>query len=360
MSFYLVNFLLFNIYSFLVYISKIKEKKKLLLYMYVLQLGLISGLRNYSVGIDTQLYHNIFLRTVDSSLTNTLSSDKFIGYSFLMKIIGSFSNNSYTIFLLVISMITISLLLLVSYKIEDCSIYLTTFFFMTFYYYYQSLNISRQYLAISLVIASFYFYTKKRIAFSSIIFIVAILIHSTSIIAIIFPILYKMKWSTKKYTLIAIITFFIAVLYPVLSNIFARFFTSYDIYVSPTSDFSSNGGRILLVIFYGLILSMGIIYTSRTKNYSQFFMTIQAVIVISFVLGLVFSSNQLMMRIQIYFEIFLIYYIPLLFGGYESGYNIKKPFFLYLIIPIMWISIIPFFIQLLNNYGRIIPYNVMG
>ncbi|HGF7851311.1 TPA: hypothetical protein QFM40_002090, partial [Enterococcus faecium] len=99
-----------------------------------------------------------------------------------------------------------------------------------------------------------------------------------------------------------------------------------------------------------------IFYSTKTKKYNQLLMTMQGILIISCVLGFIFSSDQLMVRIQMYFEIFIIYYIPMLFANHKIEYERAQPVFSYLIIPIMLLSIVPLVIQLLNNYGGVIPY----
>lgn len=335
---------------------RLRNREKVLYVMYTCHFSLIAGLRSSCVGSDTLMYNNIFLNTMNKSFVQIISTSKFIGYELLMKIFSSFSYGNHTLFLIFVAVISNGLFFYCAYKFKIASPLYVAFFYVTFYYFFQSMNMTRQTLAIALCVFSFYLFSQKKNISSFLVFICAVLVHSTSIVTIVFLLLYKISWSKKKYMILAIVTFMVALLYPILINLFARLFDSYNMYVNSTVDYSSRGGRILLVIFYTLILIIGIYHSTKTKDYSQIFMTIQGILVISCLLGFLFSSDQLMIRIQMYFEIFLIYYLPMLFIRYRKKYKETQSMFSYMIIPIMLISIVPLIFQMLNNYGQVIPY----
>ncbi|WP_376716868.1 EpsG family protein [Enterococcus hulanensis] len=343
-------------YTIFTHIAKLKNKEKILYIAYTVQLSLIAGLRSFTVGSDTLTYNNIFLSTINKSYGTIISTSKFSGYELVMKLFSTLLNSNNTLFLFFIALITNGIFFYCAYKLKISQPFCVVFFYFTFYYFFQSMNMTRQTFAMALCVLSLYLFSQKKIFLSLTTFIFALLTHSTSIVAIIFPVLYKIHWTKKKYFALALVTLAISLLYHFLIDIFVRFFDSYDMYINSTVDYSSNGGRVLLVLFYSIILIMGIFYSTKKKNYSQLFMTLQGILVLSCILGFLFSSDQLMVRVQMYFEIFLVYYIPMLFIPHRVEFDEAQPVFSFMIIPIMLLSIIPLILQLLNNYGHILPY----
>lgn len=354
--FYLTNFLICFIYTIFPYIAKLRNKRKILYVIYSIHFALIAGFRSLNVGTDTLSYNTIFLGTINRNYTDILTTSKFSGYEVMMKLFSTFLNSNNTIFLFFIALLTNGIFFYCAYKFEISEPFYVAFFYVTFYYFFQSMNMTRQTFAMALCVLSFYLYSSKKLFSSFVFFFCGVFVHSTSIAAIIFPILYKVNWTKRKYLLLTIATLAISFSYHLLIDIFVRFFDSYDMYINSTVDYSSKGGRILLVLFYSIILIIGIFYSTKTKKYNQLLMTMQGILIISCVLGFIFSSDQLMVRIQMYFEIFIIYYIPMLFANHKIEYERAQPVFSYLIIPIMLLSIVPLVIQLLNNYGGVIPY----
>lgn len=356
MLFYFSNFIVCLLYTFLLYLIRIVNREKIIYIIYSVHFALIAGLRTLNVGTDTLAYNNIFLGTMNKSFGQIISNSRFVGYELLMKIFASFFNGKYSPFLFFIALVTNCIFFYCAYKFKVSKPFCVAFFYVTFYYFFQSMNMTRQTFAMALCVLGFYLYTQKKFFSSIMIFVCSVLIHSTSIIVLIFPILYKISWTKKKYFALALSTFIISLSYSSFIGLFSRFFESYNIYINSSVDYSSRGGRVLLVLFYSLILVLGIFYSTRTRKYNQIFMTIQGILVISCLLGFLFSSDQLMIRIQMYFEIFIIYYLPMLFFRDDKEYKEVFPKISYMIIPIMVVSIVPLIFQLLNNYGQVIPY----
>lgn len=355
MRFYLINFIIFILYSSVIQISNSKHKRELLFGIYIIHFTTIAGCRSITVGTDTRLYNNIFISTINTSLPELISNSKFVGYSLWMKIIALLFNKSYENFLFISAFVTNTLLFQVVYKIKNLSLFSVAYLYITFYYFYQSMNIARQYLAISLCLVFFYLIVYEKKYFKGILFwLLAVSIHSTSIVCIVFIPLSKINWNLKKYGYLSAFTILVLFFYNRIFTIFQYFFHDYQIYNE--NQYSASGTRILLVLFQLVILLFGLIMTNKHKKiYTNDIYVLQSIILISTIIGIFYSNNQLIVRMQIYFEIFSIMYIPLLFLKMTPS-KLKINKFNIIFFGILLILLVPYFYQVLKNYGDIIPY----
>ncbi|HGF7851600.1 TPA: EpsG family protein, partial [Enterococcus faecium] len=196
--------------------------------IYSIHFALIAGFRSLNVGTDTLSYNTIFLGTINRNYTDILTTSKFSGYEVMMKLFSTFLNSNNTIFLFFIALLTNGIFFYCAYKFEISEPFYVAFFYVTFYYFFQSMNMTRQTFAMALCVLSFYLYSSKKLFSSFVFFFCGVCVHSTSIVAIIFPILYKVNWTKRKYLLLTIATLAISFSYHLLIDIFVRFFDSYD------------------------------------------------------------------------------------------------------------------------------------
>lgn len=355
MGFYLINFIIFILYSSVIQISNSKHKRELLFGIYIMHFTAIAGCRSIAVGTDTRLYNNIFISTINTSLPELIRNSKFVGYSLWIKFIALLFNNSYESFLFISAFVTNMFLFYVVYKIKNLSLFYAAYLYITFYYFYQSMNIARQYLAIALCLVFFYWIVYEKKYYKGILFwLLAVSIHSTAIVCIVFIPLSKIKWNLKKYGYLSVFTILILFFYNRIFTIFQYFFHDYQIYNE--NQYSTLGTRILLVLFQLIILLFGLIITNKYKEkYTNDVYVLQSIILISTIIGMFYSNNELIVRMQIYFEIFSIIYIPLLFLKITPSKSKFSKFNL-IFFGILLILLVPYFYQVSKNYGNIIPY----
>lgn len=359
MSFYLFNLILLVSYTLIVKVSKYEGEKKLLFILYVIHLSTIVGIRSVNVGTDTGLYQAIFNSTSRQSIMFILQESDFILYSLLMKLVSNMFNGNYQVFLFIVAIITNFFFLIVAFKLKDMSMFLFTFFYIVLFYYFQTFNISRQFLAISICFFYFYLLTQNKKISAFIFLLIAVMIHTTALVCIVFYFLNNIVWTTKKYIFLSFFTILSLGIFENVFSIFATYFPHYDMYSGRIEDFTSGGNRIWLTIFLTLILLLGIyVSQNNTKLYPNYFYVLQSVLVISSSIGVFFYANELMVRIQFYFEVFSIIYIPLIFlkNKRQIVNNGKVSYLSLLLVPLILILFVPFFIQLRNNYGDVIPF----
>ena len=163
MIFYILNLLMLVLYSIGIKAIRLKNGNKILAIIFTIHFTLISGFRAIGVGTDTYTYQRIFLQTEMSSVSSIIQNSKLIGYQLLMKFITTFFGSNYHIFLFIVAMITNSLIFFTVYKMNNRSISQAGYLYFILYYFISSMNISRQFLALSLCLVASRIMCKWRI-----------------------------------------------------------------------------------------------------------------------------------------------------------------------------------------------------
>lgn len=228
---------------------KIKYFQKFNLISAFLLLFLILGFRNYTVGIDTISYYDLYIMLSDLDWSTIFSSYYTnaveFGYISLMKLSRYICNNYY-FFQLIIAFWTLYNYYTFIQKFS-CNKFLVLFLFITTGIYGASFNIARQIFACSIIAQSISFALKKRYLLSLLSFLFATTIHITSFICLIFFVLWKLK-NNKNILLILSIIFLLGsfISSNLISLLTSNLFTKYEGYLD-------NDGRLLSLGFIRVI-----------------------------------------------------------------------------------------------------------
>lgn len=173
---------------FLAFLAEISDSKGLghiFVSVLILSLGLFAGLRDVSVGIDTQSYYMAIL-----SASPGYSGEQFynyfeIGFVLLLKGLIFLVKDPHCVILLVSLMIhTLMIETLWSYK-NNVSFSFSVFLYYTMYYL-ETYNVMRQWLAIAIIFFALrYLLEDKYIKFVCFL-LIATTMHSSAIICIVF------------------------------------------------------------------------------------------------------------------------------------------------------------------------------
>ena len=151
MVIYLTNILLILFWQSIIK-DEYKDKKKVLCILYCAQWVLLSGLRAYSVGPDTEAYKLTFLKLKNKTwgelFTKLLEyfanfdSYKDPGYELIAKIFSIWCGQDYTLFLLTIACVFTIPMGIWLYKYSDniCKYYKSNFIFILFFIVYGILS----------------------------------------------------------------------------------------------------------------------------------------------------------------------------------------------------------------------------
>lgn len=363
----------FSIYlfsGFLLYLYQKRSKKIILnntsiklnviyIIIAILMLSLLAGLRNNEIGLDVKTYVTVaFNKLQNKSIQDVfLNHNLEIGYELLiLSCINIYNDIHFVHFIthLIIVLGVMSFLLNFSNK-NDIYLGLLTFLFL---YFNTSLNIVRQWLAISVYMYSIKYLInkdyKKYLVFS----LIAYLFHNSAIIAfLVFGIYYMLnKKLSCTRVLIIFITFIMILLalrpivsllvgYGILNVRYLSYFNS----VGNSSIFMQTISRLPI-----LILAF-INYNSILKN-DKFNKIILIFLFLDLIMGCMSPLIGDASRFSLYFSVWQIYFIPEIYKSIKIKTKtnqrliISFVFILYLVL--YWVYSVVY-----RNFGNTYPYN---
>ena len=332
-------------------LNKSKEKYDNYNFIAFMSMFLVSALRNYTVGTDSEMYMNIF-RKIN---TYTLDSSPIeIGYFFLNKIL-SFINifGGYQIIFIITSFII--LFLIAKGIIKNSKRYeLSVFLFITMYFYYNSFNQIRQYIAIAIMFYAIKYIFEKDFKKYAICAAIAFTFHQSSIIMIPFYFILQMDLSDK---IVKIVLGLSVVGYLILDKVLLVVFSlipRYQKYAQgELSSLLTEGSNIVHAII--ILVLFIFVYKFKDKLVSidkRNNIYINAILFATAfqILG---TKTVLFSRIVYYFSIYAILLIPSIVDIFE-GEDKQKAY-----LAIMAIYFVICNVLLLLNQSEVLPYMIV-
>ena len=190
---------------------------------------------SYDTGADYLAYYNHFI-TRSRNLIDVWGEGREIGYQYLIDFLSSYFGKP-NIFFALCSILGIGTLTMVSMKFGKAAPYIVLGWVL--YMFNLSMNLYRQYLAMSLIFCALYFlinfsHKRKRIMYSSICVILAYFFHHSSAIGVLMLILIFMlgKYKIKKWVFISMLLITTISAMTVLSNFFSLVGSYFDAYIA--------------------------------------------------------------------------------------------------------------------------------
>lgn len=294
---------------FLILEKKAKKKwiKILWCIMAIMPFFIVSALR-YDIGTDyTRRYVFDYNRTLQGIDVSNLE----ILFKFIMKFCMIFTEEPYLMFAITSAMI-VGFILGTSFTKSKDKI-LSVCIFLLGGFFFDSLNIMRQYMAMSLIFFGYQFLLKSKrwyIAYIATV-IVATLIHSSAIIMLIVVLLNRKMLVSWKWVLPVCVI--ILILNENLMNVVGFFVqnTKFEAYL--TGKFAQGEFSYLFVAEnLAIYLMMMYIYSKNKKlgniqTQDILFLNIQALALIVMILG---SVHMLFIRTALYFSVFQVISVP--------------------------------------------------
>lgn len=358
MLFYLINLVIILSYGLFINCVSIKRGNKIFITLVCIHLGIIMACRSENVGSDTEGYSRLFyiISYSDDIFSVIKSAPLYSAYNYAVSLI---STNTQCI-IIFNSLIIITGMGIFIYR-NSPNVVMSIYYFISLYFYFHSLNATRQFIATILIANSYYYLKNNNMKKFLILLVAAISIHNTASVFLIVWLLSKIKWSNFRICILAFMTTLIMYFYDKLLGIFLMVFPRYIMYMGG-GEFSlsdtGQGKKILVSFLYLLIvaLCMFLIRGNRhddNQDVKENLYLLTAIMTVAVVIGIVFYNNLLISRIEIYFSIFVIIYIPLviqILGKTNTKLNLLAHYFL------MIITTIPLVFQLKSNISRVIPY----
>ena len=326
----------------------------------ILMMFLVCGLRGMNVGIDTKDYIDSFRYGVENYFLD--SNEKLFNITY--SIVHVFSS-SWNIWLLFVSTL-IYIPLFIILKNESPNPLFSSLIFMVSmsHFFPESMNIIRQSIATTFILGSYSFWNKDKKILSLIVLLIAILFHTTSIIALPFLFLKKIRFNNNLIfislfivTLLGIIGFYGFINNYILSlselndNIYAATMLKYSKYGIGMG--SNLNGYIFAIIPFSVLCLITMPISEQDNKYRFYF----NIMFVATVLYSLISSIDYAFRIVYGLMITQILVIP-------YAYKFGKPNRRKLIIIYTFVMIIFYFwyINTMNkiHIGSIVPYQFFG
>lgn len=217
-------------------------------------IALVSGLRRFDIGTDTAMYVAFYI-----SPNQCIDNNVELGYCFLNSILGS-SGQEYTLLLLIESLLLYLSLGIFIYKFIDERFWgIALLMLYGIRLIFISMNISRQYLAISIGVFAFIAFFRKQKFVGSIIAVLAMSVHFSAIIIFLFP-MFKNISRYRKICLLLVISSFLFSFIDIsgILNYISSFNIKYQGYAE-TTIFYRESQLSPFQLFYAFLCSVIII-----------------------------------------------------------------------------------------------------
>lgn len=315
----------------------------------------LAGLRDYTVGVDVMVYGNEWFERAcnsNSFFDYLLEANSYgigFGYASLNYIVSILSKSAH-LFYFFLALLNMSLLYNFTRKYLDKIDITFVYFIFFFFYYNESLNLLRQTVAMLCVLNSAVYIEKKHIKGFLYWCLLAYSFHKTALLALtLYPLSFvvESKYGKKMMIIMYIIGSILVMYFYDFINLLIKYrlldIDRYGLYIDTSPD--AIGGRYIRFAFFGLLFLLTLFSTKYLSKRYTFIRTLHLYSFLSFVISLLmFSFSAYIARIAYYFDIFLLYYVPLIVENLHIkplGYKKTKyvimgaPFVLYWLIVIV-------------------------
>ena len=360
MLIYLVLILIILFLGIAINPRRSRQRRKAFLFLSFLDLTVISGLRDYSVGADTEIYVSLF-NSIDFY---NMSSSRFeSGYLYFMKLVHRFSDNP-TVFLFLCSIICIGAACHFIYVFSDDPLLSVLLYVVLKPYFFQMTGL-RQALAISINMMAFLLIldkrTKRRSVLSLALMFLAPQFHSVAYISFIPYILFffprirnRLRMtpsSSLKWTILISAVAFLA--FPFVLDLILYIAPHYIYYLSGTWGDSNYFASLFNTLIQMAFMVVGVIYLRRfeTTDLEKFALIMLSMTIISVTLSM---RLEIIGRISTEFSIYTgILFAPMFTSVVEEPKNrllLKSMVFLssfaYLLVTFIfrpeWDGVVPY------------------
>ncbi|PAV31089.1 hypothetical protein CIL05_00055 [Virgibacillus profundi] len=354
-----INLILFLLLSFfLLGIIKSKVTKKLFVILITIQFVILNGLRSYNVGVDTIRYEKSFLEVLNfNAIEDFLTSEIDFGYRVFLEFMTIFTDD-FNMYLLIFAILTFALFGIIIYKYSK-SIFLSYILFIGLGFFDHSFNIARQTLSIIIVLYSFKFIISRNFLKFLIVVCIAIVFHTAAFIFLPAYFIAQMKWSKTKIIIITIICTLISIFSKQIGKLLT--FIYYDDAEAMINQYESAGSIGGLAVFIIVLLFIGLFIRNPIKHDDFQNRALFNIMVISLLIQLMSSFSYLFSRLNLFYLVFVIYYIPYLLYILDKGpikFKTKELIVVRLIAKfIITLVLILYYLNLIKINGPgILPY----
>lgn len=332
---------LFLIISFFLLLGTLlpKEKQNLYLLISFIILFILSAFRGENVGTDTINYKDLFNSFQLNIDWIRLSIEP--GWLFLNDVI-IFLGGEYRHLIILSSFLTLASVFFVAKK-YSLNPMLSILAYYLLYFYFYSFNISRQLLAVSIVLVAFLFLIKNRIFLFAILIFFASLFHSSALICLLLILVNKLSGDKYILSLLSFLSGIVGLFgYQLISKL-AKF-SDYESYVLTYEHGNLLGNSLFLVIYQSFLIFILFTVKKVTLEVKIFCFYI---IFMSITIRIPFAD-----RLILYFAAFQILFFPYYLLKQANFDKNSRSIAFFLILMFLYIIFFRVF-----GAGEILPYN---
>lgn len=357
--------ILISLICFLYYQNEKNQKFiKIVFYLFMILFTVISAIR-YNVGTDYKITYVKYF--------NVLKSGGNFHYEFLFLYLNKiiiFFNGNYKLLFAICSLVTIPSFFRFIYRnVEKKYWFLSILLFIISTIYFATMNVIRQYMAIAILLYGYDFLKQNKNFKYLTTVVIAMLFHTSAIIAILIPILNFINKDDRKNKIL-IIFYFISLIFIFFDisgfiNLFEFILPErYDYYINSVFATEKNMGAIFKIIIPNLILLISFKYKKELLEKKEDFNLIFYAWYIYVIISNSLYGINIFIRLGWYFEYYILLIVPLLYDILKNKYielfnkkfNYAKVFLL--IVIIFYVALTIYSIFLGGGHG-VVPYKTI-
>ena len=325
---------------------------------------ILKSLRSIDVGTDTELYKRMFneIGTRPSLFFGEGAMDEISAPVYITIARLSYALSShFNVFMFVTSVI-ITYGLIAFIKKTSYDYCLSIFCWSGLIFFITSMNLNRQFLAVTLMINAIVYFSKSLLSLKGWALAgIALSIHGTGILALsaLGGIVLSKKIKNDKilFAIAVVAGTAVSVLYRFAISVFAMIFPRFEMYLDSSFEFyifgEIGGGRIIFL--YLLLFAICTLWILSSKSEDDdiydFNRKILPIATFGTVFGIFNADMILMNRVIIYLTVFHISLIPAVVNKYKGV--VRYAIYFGIIIALM----LYYYIALRDNHSGVIPYN---
>lgn len=276
-------------------------------------LALVACLRSINVGTDTNQFCTAYREIGESTDWNFVSFRYEAGFFYLCKILNLFSHN-YQLLIIVTSLI-INMSVFFFIKRNSYDYMVSTMIYIFCNCFFSSMNLMRQWLALSVIMFGFPYLIKKDYLKYILFCVVASLFHKVAVASVLLIFFSFLKTKKAVYIVTIAMFAFVFVFAENIFNLLALAF-NYENYIGGKFTYGNNIGSLLLLAEHGAIVLVAYLMhrkwckSNRITVVSNHYSILMDAGILHF--GFLFLSSKMVIfnRFSEFFSIYLLILIP--------------------------------------------------
>lgn len=326
MVIYIVMILIIGIVDFFFYVNNNEKNKRNYLIFFFGMTAIVSGLRAYTIGRDTDQYYRAYERIAQVDWNSFYLFRYELGFTAVCKALSYISREPQ--FLLIIT----SLFFAYStgrfvYK-NSCNVILSSYLFISLNIFAVYLNLMRQAIALSIILFGIECLKEKKYIRFALFVLIASLFHQSAILVLLIIFFVKLKYSKMSFPIILVASVAGYLLFNKLFTIAVKILGKYGGYEDSVFASSNYFGMVFNVLICLSILLFGLFFHNKAKDYLQkpnklevktlSYDFIAYMISISLFCYISGTRMYILTRLTPYFYIYYLIWIPMAFESINN------------------------------------------